>query len=105
VYAVGPLTGATAGPSRHPCQLWVQLCCRSDDGGADWEMVQLTTGNSGRTHYYPARDSPDNYNEVFFSSPLHFRELLDGGAHLTKIRPIPRDNHEMRGFDPTNWLS
>ena len=67
---------------------------RSDDGGANWRVVNWDRALIGRAGYYiHLAVSPANENEVFVSNSS-FHQSLDGGE---TFRPTPwgGDNHDI----------
>jgi photosystem II stability/assembly factor-like uncharacterized protein len=80
-------------------QLW-----RSDDGGANWRMVNADRNAMGRAHYYSRMAvATDNDNETYFLT-ASYSKSLDAGATLTAQEGLASpggDNHDM-WIDPTN---
>jgi hypothetical protein len=80
-------------------QIW-----RSDDGGANWRMVNADRGAMTRAHYYGRMAvAPDNENETYYLTES-FNRSLDGGqtlVALTRAEGPGGDHHDM-WIDPTN---
>ncbi len=77
---------------------------RSDDAGANWQMVNIDRQLAGRTHYYNRMGvSPDNPDEAYFLS-ANWAKTLDGGK--TVIDPqgeeVPSGDHHDIWIDPTD---
>ncbi|MEP7346266.1 MAG: sialidase, partial [Gemmatimonadaceae bacterium] len=77
---------------------------RSDDGGANWQMVNIDRQVAGRTHYYNRMGvSPDNQDEAYFLT-ASWAKTLDGGR--TIIDPpgdeTPGGDHHDIWIDPTD---
>lgn len=73
---------------------------RSDDGGANWRVVNYSRLLNERPHYYTRlMISPDNANEVYFPSN-EIWYTLDGGRTVYPTR-WGGDNHAMWA-DPAN---
>ncbi|HEU5453283.1 MAG TPA: hypothetical protein VFU76_14910 [Terriglobales bacterium] len=67
---------------------------RSDDGGANWKVVNYSRLLNERPHYYTRMlVMPDNYNEVYFPSNS-MSVTYDGGQTAELIR-WGGDNHDM----------
>jgi photosystem II stability/assembly factor-like uncharacterized protein len=80
-------------------QLW-----RSDDGGANWKMINTDRNAMGRAHYYSRMAvATDNDNETYYLT-ASFSKSIDAGQTLT-VPDNPAspggDNHDM-WIDPTN---
>jgi photosystem II stability/assembly factor-like uncharacterized protein len=80
-------------------QLW-----RSEDGGANWRMVNADRNAMGRAHYYSRMAvATDNENETYYLT-ASFSKSIDAGETLT-VPDNPAspggDNHDM-WIDPTN---
>ncbi len=73
---------------------------RSDDGGADWRVVNWNRELIGRAGYYiRIAVSPANENEVLLSNSSFFHST-DGGNTFYAV-PWGGDNHDI-WIDPTN---
>jgi photosystem II stability/assembly factor-like uncharacterized protein len=80
-------------------QLW-----RSDDGGANWRMINTDRNAMGRAHYYSRMAvATDNANETYYLT-ASFSKSIDAGATLIAAENPASpggDNHDM-WIDPTN---
>src|SRR5436190_1408255 len=80
-------------------QLW-----RSDDGGANWRMINADRNAMGRAHYYSRMAvATDNDNETYYLTSS-FSKSIDAGATLIQPEGPASpggDNHDM-WIDPTN---
>jgi photosystem II stability/assembly factor-like uncharacterized protein len=80
-------------------QLW-----RSEDGGANWRMVNADRNAMGRAHYYSRMAvATDNDNETYYLT-ASFSKSIDAGATLSAPDAPASpggDNHDM-WIDPTN---
>jgi len=80
-------------------QIW-----RSDDGGANWRMVNADRGAMTRAHYYGRMAvAPDNENETYYLTES-FNRSLDGGQTLVALprAEAPGGDHHDMWIDPTN---
>jgi photosystem II stability/assembly factor-like uncharacterized protein len=80
-------------------QIW-----RSDDGGANWRMVNADRGAMTRAHYYGRMAvAPDNENETYYLNES-FNKSVDGGLTLTAASraDAPGGDHHDMWIDPTN---
>jgi photosystem II stability/assembly factor-like uncharacterized protein len=80
-------------------QLW-----RSEDGGANWRMVNADRNAMGRAHYYSRMAvATDNENETYYLTASYSRSI-DAGETLTEPAGLASpggDNHDM-WIDPGN---
>ena len=68
---------------------------RSDDGGANWRMINTDRNAMGRTAYYARMAvSTDNENETYYLN-ASFSRSIDGGATLVATNGL-----EAPGGDP-----
>jgi photosystem II stability/assembly factor-like uncharacterized protein len=80
-------------------QIW-----RSDDGAANWKMVNPDRGAISRAAYYGrVAVSPDNDNEAYYLNES-FNKSIDGGVTLTSPAraDAPGGDHHDMWIDPTN---
>ena len=77
---------------------------RSDDGGANWQLVNYDRQLGGRTAYYNVMAaSPDDQDEAYFMASS-VSKTLDGGKTVIDI-PQPQQpggDHHVMWIDPTN---
>jgi len=74
---------------------------RSDDGGANWELINYDHTLNERPHYYSRLAvAPDDYNEVYAVAG-RLTVSLDGGETFKRFPMEGGDNHDM-WIDPTN---
>jgi photosystem II stability/assembly factor-like uncharacterized protein len=80
-------------------QLW-----RSEDGGANWRMVNADRNAMGRAHYYSRMAvATDNENETYFLTASYSRSI-DAGETLAEQNGLASpggDNHDI-WIDPGN---
>ena len=77
---------------------------RSDDGGANWQMVTADRQVAGRTHYYNRLAAlPDDPDEAYFLTS-NWAKTLDGGKTITDppFAEVPGWDHHDIWVDPTN---
>jgi photosystem II stability/assembly factor-like uncharacterized protein len=80
-------------------ELW-----RSDDAGANWQVVSYDRQLAGRTQYYSRMVvAPDNADEAYFVAG-NFSKSLDGGASTIDVAfpGVPGWDHHDIWIDPGN---
>jgi photosystem II stability/assembly factor-like uncharacterized protein len=90
-----PIHGKDAGKG----ELW-----RSDDAGANWQLVSSDRQLAGRTQYYTRMAvAPDNENEAYFLSAF-YSKTLDGGKTTVDLpnAEVPGGDHHDIWIDPTD---
>ncbi|HRQ79187.1 MAG TPA: hypothetical protein PLY94_11370 [Gemmatimonadaceae bacterium] len=74
---------------------------RSDDAGANWELVNTTPGLITRPFYYTTIGADPTNADVVYAGAENFYKSTDGGRTLTNF-PTPHvDNHDI-WINPTN---
>src|SRR4051812_17565185 len=77
---------------------------RSDDGGANWRMINTDRNAMGRTAYYARMAvAVDNDNETYYLN-ASFSKSIDGGVTLVEQNgdAAPGGDHHEIWIDPTN---
>jgi photosystem II stability/assembly factor-like uncharacterized protein len=77
---------------------------RSDDGGANWKMINADRDAMGRTAYYARMAvATDNDNETYYLN-ASFSKSIDAGATLVPQSGLeaPGGDHHDMWIDPTN---
>lgn len=74
---------------------------RSDDAGANWELVNTTPGLITRPFYYTTIGADPTNADVIYAGAENFYKSIDGGRTLA-LFPTPHvDNHDI-WINPTN---
>lgn len=77
---------------------------RSDDAGANWELVNTTPGLITRPFYYTTIGADPTNADVVYAGAENFYKSTDGGRTLA-LFPTPHvDNHDI-WINPTNGLT
>jgi photosystem II stability/assembly factor-like uncharacterized protein len=77
---------------------------RSDDGGANWQVVSYDQEVAGRTHYYNRMAAtPDNPDEAYFLT-ASWAKTVDGGRTITNppFQNVPGGDHHDIWIDVSN---
>ena len=77
---------------------------RSDNGGANWQVVSYDRQLGGRAAYYNAIfAAPDNENEAYYLA-ASFSKTFDGGKTTVDLpnNQSPGGDHHVMWIDPTN---
>jgi photosystem II stability/assembly factor-like uncharacterized protein len=77
---------------------------RSDDGGANWKMINTDRNAMGRTAYYARMAvATDNANETYYLNS-NYSKSIDGGVTLVPQsgEEAPGGDHHDMWIDPTN---
>ncbi len=74
---------------------------RSDNGGANWALVNTTAGLTQRPFYYTTLGADPTNADVVYAGAESFYKSVDAGKTLTTMRTPHGDNHDI-WINPTD---
>ncbi len=74
---------------------------RSDDAGANWQLVNSNPGLTQRPFYYTTLGADPSNADIVYGGAESFYKSTDGGKTVTTMRTPHGDNHDI-WINPTN---